>query len=140
MDVPVVHVNPRNTSRMCPIHRAPIIYDGSRVGRCSEGGEERHRDVAATWNILTGPFGGDGSIAPSSGGTIVDGRPMRLASTAIHDPMVMARDLWARSKSLPQIAMVSSYVKLWGRVVIDIIVIVIVRTTLSPSSGISGRP
>ncbi|MGC9178295.1 MAG: zinc ribbon domain-containing protein [Conexivisphaera sp.] len=53
MDVPVVHVNPRNTSRMCPIHRAPIVYDGSRVGRCSEGGEERHRDVAATWNILS---------------------------------------------------------------------------------------
>ncbi|MGC8696646.1 MAG: IS200/IS605 family accessory protein TnpB-related protein, partial [Conexivisphaera sp.] len=101
LGVPVVHVNPRNTSRMCPVHRTPIVYDGSRVGRCSGGGELWHRDVAAAWNILRRALGGDGSAAPSPLGLSVDGRPMPLASTAAHDPTVIARDLWARCKSLP---------------------------------------
>ncbi|HEU16224.1 MAG TPA: transposase [Nitrososphaeria archaeon] len=39
---------------------APIIYDGSRVDKCSEGGEEWHRDVAATWNLLRRVPVGDG--------------------------------------------------------------------------------
>ncbi|BBE42731.1 hypothetical protein NAS2_1343 [Conexivisphaera calida] len=91
LGVPVVHVNPKNTSRMCPIHRAPIVYDGSRVGKCSEGGESWHRDVAATWNILRRALGGDGSAAPSPLGPSLDGRPMPLASTGAHDPTVIAR-------------------------------------------------
>jgi len=38
--VPVVYVDPRNTSRTCPVHSAEITYgNGSRVGRCSKGGE-----------------------------------------------------------------------------------------------------
>jgi IS605 OrfB family transposase len=36
---PVIYVDPRNTSRMCPIHSALTIYrNGSRVGKCSKGG------------------------------------------------------------------------------------------------------
>ncbi|BBE42540.1 RNA-guided endonuclease InsQ/TnpB family protein [Conexivisphaera calida] len=112
LGVPVVHVNPKNTSKMCPVHKAPIVYDGSRVGRCSVGGELWHRDVAATWNILRRALGGDGSSAPSLQGPSLDGRPMPLASTATHDPTVIARDLWARSKSLPlQITTVSGSLK-----------------------------
>jgi len=38
--VPVVYVDPKNTSRLCPIHRPPIEYDGkTRLGKCSVGGE-----------------------------------------------------------------------------------------------------
>ncbi len=64
--VPVTYVDPRNTSKLCPIHDAPIVYDnGSRIGRCSRGGELWHRDVAATWNLLFRALRGDGSYAPS---------------------------------------------------------------------------
>lgn len=36
---PVIHVNPKNTSRTCPIHGAPISYgSSSRVGKCSKEG------------------------------------------------------------------------------------------------------
>ena len=101
LGVPVVRVDPRNTSKLCPVHGAPIAYNGSRVGRCSVGGEPWHRDVAAVWNILRRALGGDGSAAPSPLGPSVDGRPVPLASTATHDPTVIARDPWARSKSLP---------------------------------------
>jgi len=51
--VPVVYVNPRNTSRACPAHNARIIYsNGGRIGKCSEGGELWHRDVVACYNLL----------------------------------------------------------------------------------------
>jgi len=41
--VSVIYVNPRNTSRLCPIHNAPITYsNGSRIGKCSKGGEFWH--------------------------------------------------------------------------------------------------
>ena len=51
--VPVIYVDPRNTSRLCPVHGAPIAYsNGSRIGRCSRGGELWHRDVVAAWNLL----------------------------------------------------------------------------------------
>ncbi|MCC6055872.1 MAG: transposase [Desulfurococcaceae archaeon] len=67
--VPVIYVNPNNTSRICPIHNARIIYsNGSRVGRCSKGGELWHRDVAACYNLLLKAHLGNGSTAPSLGG------------------------------------------------------------------------
>jgi transposase len=99
--VPVIYVDPRNTSKMCPIHSALIIYrNGSRVGRCSKGGELWHRDVVACYNLLLKARLGDGSNAPSLGGLVVDGSPVPLGSTAAHDPTVVTRALWARWKSL----------------------------------------
>jgi IS605 OrfB family transposase len=99
--IPVVHVDPRNTSRMCPIHKAKIVYsNGCRIGRCSKGGELWHRDVAACYNLLFRASPGDGSSAPSLGGLNLDGSPIPLGSTATHDPTVVTRTLWARWKSL----------------------------------------
>jgi IS605 OrfB family transposase len=102
--VPVVYVDPRNTSRVCPIHNAPIAYrNGSRVGRCSKGGELWHRDVVACYNLLLRARLGDGGNAPSPGGLNLDGSPVPLGSTATHDPMLIAREVWARWKSLDAI-------------------------------------
>jgi len=51
--VSIVYVNPKNTSRLCPIHNAPITYsNGSRVGKCNKGKELWHRDVVACWNLF----------------------------------------------------------------------------------------
>ncbi len=98
--VPIIYVNPRNTSKLCPIHNAPINYsNGSRIGRCSKGGELWHRDVVACWNLFSRAYLGDGSHAPSLGRLIsVDGRLIPLASTATHDPIGIPKSLWARWK------------------------------------------
>ena len=102
--VPVIYVDPKNTSKLCPIHIAPIIYDnGSRKGKCSKGGEPWHRDVVACWNLLFRALRDDGSYAPSPVGLDVDGSPVPLGSTATHDPVGLSKSLWARWKSLPQI-------------------------------------
>jgi len=99
----VLYVDPRNTSKICPVHGAPVIYgNGSRIGRCSRGGELWHRDVVACWNLLFRARPGDGSSAPSLGGSTLDGSPVPLGSTATHDPTGIARPLWARWKSPPQ--------------------------------------
>ncbi|GBF09806.1 transposase [Aeropyrum pernix] len=105
LGVPVVYVNPKNTSRTCPLHNAKIIYvNGSRVGRCSRGGELWHRDVAACWNLLLRARLGDGSHAPSPGGHLVlDVRAVPLPSNATHEPIGISKSLWARWNSLPQI-------------------------------------
>ena len=51
--VPIIHVNPKNTSRICPVHNVSIIYsNGSKIGKCSKGEEIWHRDVVACWNLL----------------------------------------------------------------------------------------
>jgi IS605 OrfB family transposase len=85
--VPVIYVDPRNTSKVCPIHSALIIYsNGSRVGKCSKGGELWHRDVVACYNLLLRARLGDGSNALSLGGLNLDGSPVPLGSTATHDP------------------------------------------------------
>jgi IS605 OrfB family transposase len=49
--VPVLMVDPRNTSKICPIHNAPIEYREDRIGVCSKGGEKWHREVVALINI-----------------------------------------------------------------------------------------
>jgi IS605 OrfB family transposase len=99
--VPVIYVNPKNTSRMCPVHNTKIVYsNGSRIGRCSKGRELWHRDIVACYNLLLRAHLGDGSTAPSLGGLVVDRSPMPLGSTATHDPTVVTRALWARWKSL----------------------------------------
>jgi len=98
----LVYVNPKNTSKLCPVHGSHIAYNSSRIGKCSVGGELWHRDVVACWNILSRALRGDGSNAPSLVGLNVDGRPVPLASTAIHEPIALPKGLWARWKSLLQ--------------------------------------
>jgi len=99
--VPVIYVNPRNTSRLCPVHGTPIVYsNGGRIGRCSTGGELWHRDIAACFNLLLRARLGDGSSALSLDGHLVDGSPVPLGSTATHDPTLIAHEAWARWKSL----------------------------------------
>ena len=99
--IPIISVDPKNTSKLCPIHKAPINYNnGSRLGRCSIGGESWHRDVVACWNLLFKALWGDGSIAPSPVGHNLDGSPVPLGSTATHDPIGIPKSLWARWKSL----------------------------------------
>jgi len=98
--VPVIHVDPRNTSRTCPIHGSRITYsNGSRIGRCRRRGELWHRDVVSLWNLLLRARRtrlGNGSTAPSLGGPTLDGSPMPLGSTATHEPIVVEKPLWAR--------------------------------------------
>ena len=102
--VPVIYVNPKNTSKLCPVHNTPITYDnGSRIGKCPKGGELWHRDIVACWNLLLRALRGDGSLAPSPVGHSLDVRPVPLASNATHDPTTLPRGLWARWKSLPLI-------------------------------------
>ena len=100
--VPIIYVDPRNTSRLCPVHGAPIEYDGSRVGKCSKGGETWHRDVVAVWNLFLRAARGDGSDAPSPALALiaVDGRAVPLPSTGPHEPTGVSKSLWARAKSL----------------------------------------
>ncbi len=100
--VQIIYVNPRDTSKRCPIHSAPITYsNGLRIGRCSKGGELWHRDIVACWNLLLKAYLGDGSNAPSLGRLIsVDGRAVPLPSTATHDPIEIPKSLWARWNSL----------------------------------------
>jgi len=101
--VPVIYVNPKNTSKTCPIHSALVIYkNGSRVGRCSKGGELWYRDVVACYNLHLRARLGNGSTAPSLGGLSLNGSPVPLGSTSTHDPTVATRALWARWKSLDE--------------------------------------
>jgi IS605 OrfB family transposase len=100
--VPVIYVDPRNTSRVCPIHGAEIVYGKDRHGVCSRGGETWHRDVVACYNLLLRALGGDGGYAPSRlrAFVAVDGGPVPLGPTAAHEPIRISRSLWARWRSL----------------------------------------
>ena len=100
--VPVIYVDPRNTSKVCPIHGAEIVYGKDRHGVCSRGGETWHRDVAACYNLLLRALGDDGGDAPSRvrAFVAVDGGPVPLGPTAAHEPAPIARGAWARWKSL----------------------------------------
>ncbi len=101
--MPVVYVDSRSTSKLCPIHSAQITYtNDSRIGECSKGGELWHRDVVATWNLISRALRGDGGVAPSPVGFNLDGSPVPWGSIATHDPTALPRGLWARWKSLPQ--------------------------------------
>jgi len=99
---PVIYVNPKDTSKRCPIHGAEIIYGRDRHGTCSKGGETWHRDAVACYNLLLRVLGGDGGSAPSRLGALipVDGGPVPLGPTAAHEPAGVPRALWARWRSL----------------------------------------
>jgi transposase len=49
--VPVLIVDPRNISKICPIHKATIEYGEDRIGIYGKGGERWHREVVALINI-----------------------------------------------------------------------------------------
>ncbi len=102
LGVPVLYEPPQKTSSRCPLHDAPIIYsNGSRVGKCSKGGELWHRDVVAAWNLYFKALRGDGSSAPSPVGHLpLDVSPMPLGTNATHDPIRVPKPVWARWKSL----------------------------------------
>jgi len=99
--VPILYIDPRNTSKLCPIHGAKIRYNAkTRRGRCPVGGEVWHRDVAAVWNLLLRARG-DGSTAPSpgpSGRGAANGGLVAPAPTAAHDPTRIPRAVWARRR------------------------------------------
>ena len=103
LGVPVVYVDPRSTSKKCPVHNTEIIYgNGSRIGRCGRGGELWHRDVVAVWNLLFRARLGNGSSALSLGGLLVDVSLVPFGSNATHEPTEISKSLWARWNSLPQ--------------------------------------
>jgi len=100
--VPVLMVDPRNTSKICPIHNAPIEYGEDRIGICSKGDERWHREVVALINIYLKALEAlyEGSAQKGFGDPRVDGSPVPLGSTATHEPIEIPRSLWGRWKSL----------------------------------------
>jgi putative transposase len=100
--VPVLMVDPRNTSKICPIHNAPIEYGEDRIGICSKGDERWHREVVALINIYFKALEAlyEGYAQKGFGVSILDGSPVPLGSTAINEPIEIPRSLWGRWKSL----------------------------------------
>jgi IS605 OrfB family transposase len=100
--VPVLMVDPRNTSKICPIHNAPIEYGEDRIGICSKGDERWHREVVALINLYLKALEAlyEGSAQKGFGVSILDGSPMPLGSTATYEPIEIPRSLWGRWKSL----------------------------------------
>jgi len=96
--VPVIYIDPRNTSRACPIHGAEMIYGKDRRGTCSKGGETWHRNVVACYNLLLRALGGDGGAAPSRLRALatVDRGPAPLVLAAAHEPTPIAYEAWVR--------------------------------------------
>ncbi len=50
--IPVVYVNPRNTSSLCPICGGKLAPNGRRLMKCRSCGYENDRDVIACLNML----------------------------------------------------------------------------------------
>jgi len=100
--VPVLMVDPRNTSKICPIHNAPIEYGEDRIGICSKGGERWHREVVALINLYFKALEAlyEGNAQKGFEFLSIDGSPMPLGSTATHEPIEIPRSLWGRWKSL----------------------------------------
>jgi IS605 OrfB family transposase len=102
--VPVLMVDPRNTSKICPIHKAVIEYGEDRIGICSKGGERWHREVVALINIylkaLEALYEGYAQKGFGVLGIALDGSPFLLGSTATHEPIEIPRSLWGRWRSL----------------------------------------
>jgi IS605 OrfB family transposase len=99
--VPILMVDPRNTSKICPIHNAPIEYGEDRIGICSKGGERWHREVTALINLYLKALEAQYEGYAQKGFRVlsIDGSPMPLGSTATHEPIEIPRSLWGRWKS-----------------------------------------
>jgi IS605 OrfB family transposase len=82
--VPVLMVDPRNTSKICPIHKAVIEYGEDRIGVCSKGGERWHREVVALISIYFKALEAlyEGIAQKGFGVLSLDGSPVSLGSTA----------------------------------------------------------
>jgi IS605 OrfB family transposase len=100
--VPILMVDPRNTSKICPIHNAPIEYGEDRIGICSKGGERWHREVTALINLYFKALEAldEGIAQKGFGVSILDGSPIPLGLKANSEPIEIPRSLWGRWKSL----------------------------------------
>ncbi|MEM1758424.1 MAG: hypothetical protein QXE99_00860 [Acidilobaceae archaeon] len=79
------------------MHRAKINHgNSSRIGTCSIGGEKWHREVVACFDVHLKVLGGDGSIASSHPGLILDGSPGTVGSTTAYEPTRIPRFAWSR--------------------------------------------
>jgi hypothetical protein len=98
----VLMVDPRNTSKTCPIHKAVIEYGEDRIGVCSKGGEKWHREVVALINIYLRALEAlyEGNAQKGFGVSSLDGSTVPLGSTATYEPIEIPRSLWRRWKSL----------------------------------------
>jgi len=94
--VPVLMIDPRNTSKICPIHKAPIEYGEDRIGICSKGGERWHREVVALINIYLKALEAlyEGYAQKGFGVLSLDGGPFLLGITATGEPIEIPRSLW----------------------------------------------
>jgi IS605 OrfB family transposase len=104
--VPVLMVDPRNTSKTCPIHKAVIEYGEDRIGVCSKGGERWHREVVALINIylktLEALYEGYAQKGFGVLGIALDGSTVPLGSTATNKPIEIPRFLWRVEAPMPQ--------------------------------------
>lgn len=99
----VVYVDPRNTSKLCPVHGIPITYNTYQPRCCSEGGELRRRDAVACWNLMLRARG-DESNAPSPRSLLartLDGSSVPPDPTVTQDSAGMPKSLWAGWKRGP---------------------------------------
>jgi len=80
--VPILMADPRNTSKICPIHNTSIEYGEDRIGICSKGGERWHREVVALINIYFKALEAlyEGYAQKGFGVSILDGSPFPLGS------------------------------------------------------------
>jgi hypothetical protein len=94
--VPVLMVDPRNTSKICKIHKATIEYGEDRIGICSKGSEKWHKEVAALINLYLKAFEAlyEGYAQKGFGVSILDGSPFPWGSTATYEPIEIPRSLW----------------------------------------------
>jgi IS605 OrfB family transposase len=101
-EVSVLMVDPRNTSKICPIHKTVIEYGEARIGICSKGGERWHREVVALINIYLKALEAlyEGSAQKGFGVLILDGSLVPLGSIATGEPIEIHRSLWGRWRSL----------------------------------------
>jgi len=111
--VPVLMVDPRNASKICPIHKAVIEYGEDRIGICSKGGERWHREVVALINIYLKTLEAlyEGSAQKGFGVSTLDGSPMPLGSTATHEPIGISISLWGRWKPLDATGLKTLWIK-----------------------------
>ncbi len=103
--VPILMVDPRNTSKIRPIHNASIEYGEDRIGICGKGGEKWHREVVALINLYFKALEAlyKGCAQKGFGVSSLDGSPVPLGSTATSEPIKIPRSLWGRWKPpMPQ--------------------------------------
>jgi putative transposase len=103
-------VDPRNTSKICLIHKAVIEYGEDRIGVCSKGGGRWHREVVALINIYLKALEAlyEGSAQRGFGVSSLDGSPVPLSSIATGEPIEIPRSLWG--VEVPQ----CHRIKTWG--------------------------